>query len=226
MESHRKQWNQQQAEFRRVLLSFDQPAKAITLFLGQHAMLHSARIAPPETWSYEDALFNGLTEAQIRHISGPEAHSIAWCIWHIARIEDVTMTMLVAGSPQMLHQANWLERMKITTCDTGNAQDKADIAALSATINIEALRDYRLAVGCRTQEIVLQLPPEMLKQKVDPVRLQQVMAEGAVVAAAHDLIDYWSRRTLAELLLMPPTRHNFVHLNEAWQIKQKGGRLK
>jgi hypothetical protein len=31
----------------------------------------------------------------------------------------------------------------------------------------------------------------------------------------------WSKRTVAGLLPMPPTRHNFLHLNEALRIKQK-----
>jgi len=35
------------------------------------------------------------------------------------------------------------------------------------------------------------------------------------------VIDYWSGLTLAGLLLMPPTRHNFIHLNEALRLKQK-----
>jgi hypothetical protein len=35
------------------------------------------------------------------------------------------------------------------------------------------------------------------------------------------LSDYWSKKTIAGLLLMPPTRHNFVHLNEAARIRQK-----
>ncbi len=36
-----------------------------------------------------------------------------------------------------------------------------------------------------------------------------------------DLIDYWGNRTFAGLLLMPPTRHNMVHLNEAYRIKNR-----
>jgi hypothetical protein len=83
------------------------------------------------------------------------------------------------------------------------------------------LRAYRIAVGRRTEKIVRQLTPDELKQKVDPVRLQQVKDEGAVVAAASVITDYWGGRTIAGLLLMPPTRHSFLHLNEALRIKQK-----
>jgi hypothetical protein len=33
-----------------------------------------------------------------------------------------------------------------------------------------------------------------------------------------DVVDYWSRRDVAGLLLMPPTRHTIVHWNEARKI--------
>lgn len=44
--------------------------------------------------------------------------------------------------------------------------DEAGITNVSATIDIEALRAYRLAVGHRTREIVKSLQPEDLKKKV------------------------------------------------------------
>ena len=47
------------------------------------------------------------------------------------------------------------------------------------------------------------------------------MTEGAVVEEARDLIDYWGKRTIAGLLLMPATRHNLVHLNEALRLKRR-----
>jgi hypothetical protein len=33
--------------------------------------------------------------------------------------------------------------------------------------------------------------------------------------------EYWGGLTLAGLLLMPPTRHNLIHLNECVKIKKK-----
>ena len=47
------------------------------------------------------------------------------------------------------------------------------------------------------------------------------MAEGAVAKEARDLIDYWGKRRIAGLLLMPATRHNLVHLNEALRLKRR-----
>jgi len=221
MESYRKSLNNQQTELRRLLSSSDQYEKAIELFLKHHAMLHSATMAQTESWSFEDEVLDDMTEEQVRPIPQNCDHSVAWLLWHIARCEDITMNLLVAGSPQVLHQDHWLERMKITAQDTGNAMSREEIAQFSAAIDIEALRAYRVAVGRRTQEIVRQLAAEELKQKVDPARLQRVWDEGAVVEAARGIADYWGKRTIAGLLLMPATRHNIVHLNEALQIKRR-----
>ncbi len=221
MNPNQKLWNQQLQTLRRALSRPEDHPEAIELLLSQHAMLHSAKMARSKLWSFEDEVFQDMTEDAIRYIPRNCEHSVAWCIWHIARIEDVTMNLLVAGGPQVAQRGNWLERMKITVRDTGNAMEAAGVADLSAAIDIQALRAYRVAVGRRTREIVKRLEAEELEQKVEPARLQQVLMEGAVVEAARGLIDYWGKRTVAGLLLMPATRHNFVHLNEALRVKHK-----
>jgi hypothetical protein len=221
MESHRKNCLKRQTELRQIMTSFDQYEKAIDLFLHQHATLHSQKMAGTETWSFEDEVLDDMTEEGIRRIPQNCEHSVAWCIWHIARIEDVTMNMLVAGWSQLINQDSWFERMNADFRHTGNAMDEDEIRALSSTITIEALRAYRLAVGRRTQQIVQGLEPEVLKAKVDASRLQQVINEGAVVKAAQGIVDYWSKRDIAGLLLMPATRLSLVHLNEALKLKAR-----
>jgi hypothetical protein len=221
MESNRKLCLKQQTELRHFMTGSNQFDEAIQLFLKQHARLHSAQMAQTEPWSFEDEVFNDMTEAQARRMPQNCEHSVAWLVWHIARCEDITMNLLVAGSPQILIQADWLERMKITVRDTGNAMDEEELTAFSNSVEIEALRGYRAAVGRRTREIVQQLQPMDLKQKVMPARLQRVMDEGALVEAARGILDYWGRCTVAGLLLMPTTRHPLIHLNEALKVKRK-----
>lgn len=221
MNPNREFWNQQEQALQRALARPAEHPEAIDLFLSQHAMVHSAAMSQSGCWSFEDEIWDGLTEEAARYIPPRGEHSIAWIFWHLARIEDVTMNLLVAGSPQLLVKDHWLEPMKMTVSHTGNAMSQEEVARLSAEIDLRALRAYRLAVGRRTREIVKPLQPAALKQKVDPSRLQQVTAEGAVVEAAQEIVDYWGKRTIAGLLLMPPTRHNFLHLNEALRIKQK-----
>jgi hypothetical protein len=225
MKSNRKLWNENQKALRQALLHSDDHKGAIELFLGQHAMLHAAAMSGLGLWSFADEIWHDLSEETARRIPPNCEHSIAWIIWHLARIEDVTMNLLVAGSAQLLHQDDWLARMGVAIQHTGNEMDEQGVADLSAAVDLEALRAYRLAVGRRTCEIVRQLRPEELKRKVDPARLQRVTDEGAVVEATQPIIDYWGRRRIAGLLLMPPTRHNFLHLNEARRVKRLVKRL-
>jgi hypothetical protein len=221
MQSNRKLWNENQKTLRQALLRSDDHQRAIELFLSQHAMLHAAAMSGSGLWSFADEIWHDLSEEAARRIPPNCDHSIAWIVWHIARIEDVTMNLLVAGSPQLLHRDGWLARMRVAIRHTGNEMDERGVADLSAAVDLEELRAYRLAVGRRTREIVRQLGPEELKRKVEPARLQRVSDEGAVVEAARPIIDYWGRRKIAGLLLMPPTRHNFLHLNEARRVKRR-----
>jgi hypothetical protein len=221
IESYRKMCLKQQTELRRVLLSLNQYDKAIPRFLSQHAMLHSAEMAQSEPWSFEDAVLSDMSEQQIRRVPRNCDHSVAWIIWHTARCEDIAMNLLVTGSAQILNRDNWLAQMNATVCDTGNAMNAKAMVDFSDAIDLKALRAYRVAVGRRTREIVKRLEPEDLKRKVDPARLRRVMDEGAVVEAARGVADYWGKRNIAGLLLMPATRHPLIHLNEALQLKRR-----
>ena len=97
---------------------------------------------------------------------------------------------------------------------------EAGVADLSATVNVTALKAYRNAVGRRTRQIAQKLKAEDFKKKVEPHRIQNVLDEGAVIPEAMEVINYWGTRTIAGLLLMPATRHNVLHLNEALRIRQ------
>lgn len=221
IEYYRKYCLKQQTELRNILSTAELFKQGIEMFLDQHAMLHSGKITNAGTWSFQDALLEDTSEAQIRRIPRGSEHSIAWILWHIARIEDVTMNLLVAGSPQIFLENKWSQRMKTTVLHTGNAMEPQEVSELSQAVDIESLLAYRLAVGQRTREIVSRLQPGDLKRKVDPARLQRVTDEGAVVEEARGVLDYWSKRDVAGLLLMPATRHNLVHLNEALKLKQR-----
>lgn len=223
MDAHRKEWNLKQQALRKALTRLDDPQKAMELFLSQHAMVHSAEMSHAGLWSFEDEVLEGVTGQKMRLIPRNGEHSIVWMIWHMTRCEDITMNLLATGSPQVLLRENWLERMKINISDTGNAMTIGQVKEFGARIDLEALRAYRLSVGRRTRAVAGLLLPEQLKKKVDPTRLRQISMEGAVVEAASGLLDYWGGLTIAGLLLMPPTRHNFVHWNETMRVKKKIG---
>jgi hypothetical protein len=216
-----KTLNRQQTKLREALegaLPFDH---AIRLCLQQHTALHSAQISSNQIWSFEDEILDDLSTEIFRRIPRNEEHSIVWCIWHLARIEDTAMNMLVAGNPPAFEQGNWFERLGVPFRDVGNEMSAEEIELLSATIDLQALRTYRAAVGSQTQAIIAGLTAKYLKQKVEPDRIQQVLKTCMVRPEASYITDYWSKRDITGLLLMPATRHNIVHLNEAARLKKK-----
>ena len=220
MDSHRKLWNDQHQRLNRLLAKGDREA-AIELFLNQHAMVHSAKVSKLKLWSFEDELLNDMTDQEVRQIPEDGEHSIAWILLHLARIEDIVMNMLIAGTGQLFTCGNWAKKMNISVHHSANKMKDASIAELSAKIDILSLRDYRLAVARRTRDVVKKLQAKDFKQKVDPVRIENVLWEGAVTHEAMKITNYWSKKTIAGLLLMPPTRHCILHLNEAMRIKVK-----
>lgn len=221
MDPNRKQWNQRQQELLRVLKKPADHERAAALFLEQHAAVHSGAMSRRGGWSFDDEVWQGLDDAAARCIPPGGEHSIAWMFWHVTRIEDITMNLLVAGEPQRFYHDGWVERLNAPFCDTGNEMDPAAIAALSDALDLAALREYRLAVGRRTEEIIRGCAPGDFQREVDPARLRRVLEEGAVPPNGTWLTDYWGSHQIAGLLLMPATRHIFVHCNEALRVKAK-----
>ncbi len=190
------------------------------LCLRLHAQTHSAALDGAAGWSFQDEVLEGLSLPALRVIPPGGEHSLAWILWHIARCEDITMNLLAAGTPQVL-SGGWAGRVGGGIVHTGNAMDTAAVAAFSAAVDLEALLAYRLAVARRTREVIGGLQPADILRKVDPARMALVTAQGALLPEAGEVYDYWASRSTAGLLLMPATRHNFVHLNEALRFKSK-----
>jgi len=218
MDPDHKQWNERHQKLNRAFASGDRDT-AIELFLQQHAMVHSAKMAKTGLPSIEDKILDGLTDDQIKQMVGE--HSIAWILLHLARIEDITLNMLVAGTEQLFTKDGWGRKINVSIVHSANKMSDASVAELSAGMDVKALKAYRIAVGRQTRKIVQQLKAEDFKRRVGPVRIQKVMEEGAVIPEAMEIINYWSSKTIAGLLLMPPTRHCILHLNEAERIKKK-----
>ncbi|MFN2190376.1 MAG: DinB family protein [Candidatus Promineifilaceae bacterium] len=218
-----REWNGQQKILRSLFESGQDHSAALEFFMRQHSALHSSNINPPnnKSFSFEDLLLDDLDDELFRRKRANDEHSIAWCIWHSARIEDVTMNRLVAGEPQLFHKNSWADELGFPAVHTGNAMTDDEMFDFCQHIQFEPLRAYRLSVGRRTQEIVGKLSQADLKQKVLANRLKMIVEEEAIVQEAMGLVDYWAKRTIAGMLLMPPTRHNMVHLNEAAKLKNK-----
>jgi hypothetical protein len=219
----RELWNRRQQELR-LALSGKSPAPARDLFLAQHAMVHTGAVSGAGLHSFEDAVWSGLPDAAARIVPAGMEHSIVWCAWHLTRIEDMVMHVLVAGTDQLWDREGWAQQIGVTVRDTGNAMTPAQVNELSRAAGIPALRAYRAAVGRATREIVGALDPAEYRRKTPAARLQSLQADGSIDAQSTWLAGYWGGLTVAGLLLMPPTRHPFVHHTEALAIRKRAAR--
>ena len=221
-------WNSQQKLLKSIITKLDKFDEAIKLCLDQHSMVHTSQMSQTNVVTFEDELWDGLDEVTFRTMpTEKDEATIAWCLWHSTRIEDITMNILVADDTQVINNDNWLKKMNVRVCDTGNAMTNKEIVDFSLIMDMQELRNYRKTVGRKTREIIKSFEPSDLKRKIEPNRLQRILDEGGVlnVEGANWLIDFWGRKNVAGILLMPVTRHHIVHINESIRLKEKCRKL-
>lgn len=214
-------WVQQQEQLALWLATDGHEPEALALALRQHAQVHAAGLAQTSLVSFEDEVLAGLSDARLRCRPSGAANSIAWLLWHCARIEDVTTNLLIVGQPQVLEREGWLPQLQLAAQEVGTAMSDAQVAEVTAQLDLVALRAYRQAVGRSTRQILQTLPPERLHQRVAPAQIQQLLAAGVLSQGAEYLAEVWGGWTLGDLIKQPAIRHSFVHLDEARTIKQK-----
>ena len=202
-----KEWNPKQALLRKNLSKPEKFDEAIELCLLMHSLVHNSKVSECNYTTYEDKLWDGLTEVVFRAApanKSAKARTIAWNIWHMTRIEDITANILIADDIQILNN-DWLRRLNTTIRDTGNAMTAEEIADFSNSIIMKELRNYRTAVGKKTRKIISQLEVNDLKKKMRSDQLRRIIDEGGVLEVEDSiwLVNFWGKKTVAGILLMP-----------------------
>lgn len=207
-------------ELNTMIRKSDKLEEAKQLFYQLHSKLHLSAMSGTEQ-NEVDSLLNDLAPHEYGIMPTSKDETIAWVLWHIARIEDLTMNILVAGGEQVFDDG-WVKQMNAPISDTGNALSDDKIMELSRQLNIEKLIAYRTAVGQRTWAIVKSLSAEDMKRKVSLKGLEIIKQKGGVTSQENSfwLLDFWGKKDVAGLLLMPPTRHVIMHLNDCCKWKQ------
>lgn len=216
-----KDWNPKQALLKEIIKNLDKFNDAIDLILKMHSMVHTSEMTGVCNNTYEDSLWEDLNEKVFRAMLTEKDMTIAWNIWHLTRIEDLTSNILIFDDIQVINSDNWIDKMNVSICDTGNTMSFCEVRDFSERINMNALRNYRVAVGRKTQQIIKHLKPSDMKRKVRADNLERIFKEGGVLQASRGLLDFWGRKDIAGILQMPITRHQIVHLNDALSIKEK-----
>jgi hypothetical protein len=179
---------------------------AVGFFLTRYGEVHKGLV---------DGLFGSLSEAQLRARPHPGVNTVAWLLWHSARIEDVALNRFLSDRPQVLGE--WLERLAVPRRDVGTGMSDVEVEELSARIDLSALRGYWAAVTARTLETVETLRGADLEAPVPGERVRNVvLSEGVVAPGAEWLTEFWAgERSRAWTLSQTALLHPYGHYYEA-----------
>jgi hypothetical protein len=110
---------------------------------------------------------DGVPAAQLTEAPGPSANTIAWLIWHLARVQDDHISEL-AGQDQLWVTSDWAARFGLPADphNTGYGHATEDVAAVRPE-GPDALLGYLEAVNQRTSAFLEALGPADLDQIVD-----------------------------------------------------------
>lgn len=108
----------------------------------------------------------GLSEDQLAQVPSPGANSIAWLVWHLARIQDDHIAD-VAGREQVWTGDGWQDRfgLPFDARDTGYGHTPGDVARVRVEPSL--LTGYLDAVHEQSVEFVSGLREEDLGRIVD-----------------------------------------------------------
>jgi hypothetical protein len=219
MQEQIEKFMEDQKKLKVLLLKKDSFQEGISACAKQHRQLHSSDLIVdrPTIW---DSLVDGLTSECFSFRPEGMFESIAWCTWHITRIEDAIGNILIADDRQVFDN-DWKKRIGIEITDTANAFHEPDIDRFNRSIRINEMLFYRKAVGEKTQMIINRIVASDIRKKPKENSIRRIIDEGVLTDKKESiwLKEFWSKKTIGGLLLLPITRHQMMHIPTCFLIK-------
>jgi uncharacterized damage-inducible protein DinB len=91
----------------------------------------------------------GLSDEQLHYSPDGESHSIAWVMWHAARIEDFFIQRIFQGQTQEWDAGGWAARTSLPEKGFGTGQPTVEAKAVHLA-DRTAFAAYQAAVAQRT----------------------------------------------------------------------------
>lgn len=193
--------------------------------LDVHAMVHPAEVSGKTEKTIADYVLDYMMEGHQNelmprenweedlHYAGTNTVPMCWQFWHTYRIEDLVSNILMADQDQ-LFDAEWQKKIGANITDTGNALELDEAIAFAKGIHVDALREYMIAVGKNTRQILEKLTLEQVKSMVPEEWVVRILEEGGVTTDIRSvwLLVFWGRLTRGGMILTPMTGHHMMHL--------------
>src|SRR6056297_3457333 len=116
----KKQWNEKLKTLRQLIKKERTYEEAKELFFELHSMVHASSVSDSKIKTFEDEVWEDLTEKDARAALNKKNRTVLYGMWHSARIEDMTMKLLIAEKEQIIDCAGWKDKLSATIYGTGN----------------------------------------------------------------------------------------------------------
>ena len=113
------------------------------------------------------AVVGGLDETDLAWRPDPSANSVAWLVWHLARVQDHHVAEILDVDPIWV-SGDYAERCGLDpdASNTGYGHSPDEVAAVRPDSG-DVLLEYLDAVSARTQQMLRGLTPDDLDRIVD-----------------------------------------------------------
>ncbi len=212
------QWNPAMKNLKAEMANKDLKINKIRdLMVDLHGYSHSTSVSK-NTVSLYDELWNKRGNTDFTSITENNIYSIAWHLWHVTRIEDITCSYFISDKEEILYEMDFAKHLNTSFRHTGNSMDFSEMEDFNKSINLNQLYEYRYHVGKRANRALRGLSIEKLKEKVDTTKLKEISERGSVTKEDEWLLSFWGRKNIFGIVTMPLTRHQLVHLNSAHRL--------
>ena len=106
----------------------------VGFFLVQHASVHSSDVRGRPVL-LRPGPGRALTEDELRLRPAPGVNSIVWLLWHMARVEDASVNLVVADGPQVLDD-DWLRRLDVPWRHIGTGMTDDEVSELTRRADV------------------------------------------------------------------------------------------
>jgi uncharacterized damage-inducible protein DinB len=107
----------------------------------------------------------GLDDSQLHFVPEGQSHSIAWIMWHAARIEDLFINQLFQGKPAEFDTGGWADKTGLPAKGFGTGQSTEEASAVRIA-DLNAFEDYRETIIQQAEDFFANLRDEELTREV------------------------------------------------------------
>jgi uncharacterized damage-inducible protein DinB len=119
-----------------------------------------------ESKEYINQAIKGLSADELSFRPKPHSNSIAFLLWHLARIEDMWINRILLGEKEMYESEGWYKKFVTPVQDSGFGFDVKKIDAWPVPA-LELLQAYATAVRGKTQVYLNALNEQKLDESKD-----------------------------------------------------------